>query len=121
MSSFTNAALVKPVIATVAKWSESEVTRMIVLLSGERTDRGPGGGGGSGDGAICIFICCTSSATLWGWEGVMGGGEDVPEGEEAETTDGTRESTRRSPRSSLSLSECGDGFDTTSSVRCPPR
>ena len=77
--------------------------------------------GGSGDGAICIFICCTSSATLWGWEGVMGGGEDVPEGEEAETTDGTRESTRRSPRSSLSLSECGDGFDTTSSVRCPPR
>ena len=51
----------------------------------------------------------------------MGGGEDVPEGEEAETTDGTRESTRRSPRSSLSLSECGDGFDTTSSVRCPPR
>ena len=46
MSSLTNAALVKPVIATVAKWSESEVTRMIVLLSGERTDRGPGGGGG---------------------------------------------------------------------------
>lgn len=49
----------------------------------------------------------------------MGGGDEVPEGEEAETTEGTRESRRRSPRSSLSLSELGEGFETTSSVRWP--